>query len=175
MKKLLVLALFITLSLQSFSQQGTYGVRAGYTISNLDFKDATSLENKHRNSFYIGFFGDFRLSNAVSLVPELQFSPEGAKDENLHLDLLQVPVLFKFKLNQRWRVGLGPQAALKSHKNDDGIKNFHFSALGGVEFKINQMFFVDVRYSYGVTNIFDDALNIEAKNSNIQLGVGYQF
>ncbi len=177
MKKLAVLAILFSLSFTGFSQSGTYGVRAGYTISNLDFKEgaASMIENKHRNSFYIGFYGDFRLSNAVSVVPELQFSPEGANDERLHLDLIQMPILFKFRLNERWRFGLGPEAAIKSHKTGDGIKNFHYSGIGGLEFKLNQMFFIDLRYSYGLTNIFDDNLATEAANTNIQFGVGYQF
>lgn len=175
MKKLAVLAILLSLSFQGFSQSGTYGVRAGYTISNLDFKEIPTFENRHRNSFYIGFFGDFRLSNTVSIVPELQFSPEGANDENLHLDLLQMPILFKFRLNERWKLGLGPQVALKSHKTGDNMKNFHYSGAAGAEFKINQMFFVDLRYNYGFSNIFDDNLSLEAKNTNIQLGIGYQF
>ncbi|MEW4924578.1 porin family protein [Algibacter sp. 2305UL17-15] len=175
MKKLAIIAFLLSLSYQGFSQSGTYGIRAGYNISNLDFKETSPSNNKHRNSFYIGAYGDFRLSNTVSVVPELQFSPEGAKDEKLQLDLIQMPVLFKFRLNERWKFGLGPQAALKSHKTNDGMKNFHYSAIAGAEFKLNQMLFVDVRYSYGVTNIFDDILSAEAINTNIQLGVGYQF
>lgn len=176
MKKLAALAILFGLSFYGFSQSGTYGVRAGYTISNLDFTSGVSeIENKHRNSFYIGFYGDFRLSNAVSIVPELQFSPEGADDERLHLDLIQMPILFKFRLNQRWRFGLGPQAAIKSHKTDDRVKNFHYSGIAGLEFKLNQMFFIDLRYSYGLSNIFDDVLATEARNTNIQFGVGYQF
>ncbi|WP_203258399.1 porin family protein [Hyunsoonleella ulvae] len=175
MKRLAFIAFILSLSFQAFSQSGTYGIRAGYTISNLDFKDAPSMDNQHRNSFYIGAYGDFRLSNAISLVPELQFSPEGAKAEVLHLDLIQVPVFFKFRLNEKWRLGAGPQVALKSHKTDDGIKNFHYSAIGGLEYRLNQMVFVDLRYSYGLSNIFDDNLGVEAINTNIQLGIGYQF
>jgi hypothetical protein len=175
MKRLAILAILLSLSFQGFSQAGTYGVRAGYTISNLDFKEAPFMNNQHRNSFYIGFFGDFRVSNAVSVVPELQFSPEGAKAEVLHLDLIQMPILFKFRLNEKWRLGAGPQFAVKSHKTDDGFRNFHYSAIGGLEYKLNQMIFLDLRYSYGLSNIFDDNLGAEAINTNIQIGIGYQF
>ena len=175
MKRLVLIAFLLSLSFIGFSQGGTYGVRAGYTISNLDFEDTPTVVNEHRNSFYIGFYGDFRLSNAISVVPELQFSPEGANNENLHLDLIQMPIFFKFRLNEKWRLGAGPQVALKSHKANDGINNFHYSAIGGLEYKFNQMFFMDLRYSYGLSNIFDDNLGVEAINTNIQLGVGYQF
>ena len=175
MKKLLLLTVLLGVSIQGFSQEGTYGIRGGYNISNLDFDDVSNTENKHRNSLYIGVFADFKLSDKVSLVPELQFSAEGANDENLHLDYIQTPILFKFKVSPRIRLAAGPQASLKVHKSEDGVKNFAYSAVGGLEYKINEMLFVDLRYTYGVSNIFDDYLNVEAKNTNIQIGVGYQF
>lgn len=173
MKKIVFTVLLLTLSLPLFAQ--SYGVRGGHNISNLDFKETPGIENKHRNSFYIGFFGDFRINNSVSIVPELQFSPEGAKEENLHLDYIQAPILLKLKLNERFRIGAGPQVGLKSHKKDDNIKNFAYSAVAGAEFKLNKMLFVDLRYTYGISNIFDDVLTTEARNTNIQIGIGYQF
>lgn len=175
MKKILLLVLVIGSSIHGFSQSGTYGIRGGYNISNLDFDETPSFENKHRNSLYIGAFADFRLNNTISIVPELQFSAEGANSENLHLDYIQAPILFKFKLSPKFRFGIGPQVSLKSHKYEDGVKNLAYSGVGGVEYKITEMLFVDLRYTQGMSNIFDDHLAVEAKNSNIQIGVGYQF
>ncbi|MEP5341115.1 MAG: porin family protein [Algibacter sp.] len=175
MKKLLLLILLLGVSIQGFSQSGIYGIRGGLNISNLNFDDAPISENKHRNSIYIGVFSDFKLSEKVSIVPELQFSAEGANDENLHLDYIQAPILFKFKMSPKMRLAVGPQASLKVHKYEDGVKNIAYSAVGGLEYKINEMLFVDLRYTYGVSNIFDDYINAEAKNTNIQFGIGYQF
>lgn len=175
MKKLLLLALLLGVSIQGFSQSGTYGIRGGFNISNLNFDDAPNVENKHRNSIYIGCFADFKLSTKVSIVPELQFSAEGANEENLHLDYIQAPILFKLKVSPKIRLAAGPQVSLKSHKYEDGVKNLAYSGVGGLEYKINEMLFVDLRYTYGISNIFDDHLSVEAKNTNIQLGVGYQF
>jgi len=176
MKRILLLVLLLILSIEGFSQSGTFGVRAGYNISNLDFDELpANTVNKHRNSFYIGFFADYSLSGSVSIVPEIQFSAEGANDENLHLDYIQAPILFKFRLSPRIKFDLGPQVGLKVHKYEDGIRNFAYSGVAGAEFKINEVLFLDVRYTYGISNIFDDYLNIEANNTNIQIGVGYQF
>ena len=112
----------------------------------------------------------------MAFVPEIQFSPEGAKAKDLQLDFVQIPLFFKFKVHEKLRLGLGPQAALNTTNNDGGfIEDLQFSGLAGIEYKINQMFFVDVRYSYGFTNVFKDATFLDAINSNIQLGVGYQF
>ena len=193
MKKIALLIILLSLSFYGFSQeeenkesqdeqdkgstfQGVkYGVRGGITISNLDFEDLPTMENKHRNSFYIGFFANIGLSKTVSIVPEIQFSPEGAKEEVLHLDQIQAPILIKFRLGEKLKIGLGPQVSLKSHKKDDGVKNFSYSGVAGIDYKLSHLLYADVRYSYGLSNVFDDDLTISAKNTNIQIGIGYKF
>lgn len=174
MKKILLIIL-LGFSFYGFSQEVKYGVRGGYNISNLDFEGTPTMANKHRNSIYIGFFGDIRLSKTVSLVPELQFSAEGAKAEAYHLDYIQAPVLFKFRLSEKIRFALGPQVGLKINKVDDAAKNMGYSGVAGIEYKLSHMLFADLRYTYGITNVFDDYLPFEAKNTNIQIGVGYKF
>lgn len=175
MKKTILFAILFGMSFYGASQETKYGVRAGYNISNLDFKDISVDGNDHRNGFMIGFFGEFGLSKGVSVMPELQFSSEGAHPEDLQLDYLQVPVFFKFRISEKISIGAGPQAGVKVHKTLDGIKNFAYSAVGGIEVKISHTLFADARYTYGLSNIFDDNVIVEAKNTNIQLGVGYKF
>ena len=161
---------------KSFAFQGVmYGIRGGFNISNLNFDAAPTMTNKHRNSMFIGFFANIGLSNTVSVVPEIQFSAEGANEEALHLDYIQAPVFFRFRLSEKIHIGAGPQVSLKVHKVDDGVKNFAYSGVGGIEYKLSHTLFADLRYTYGFSNIFDDNLNVEAKNSNIQIGVGYKF
>ncbi|NNC49456.1 MAG: PorT family protein [Flaviramulus sp.] len=152
-----------------------YGVRAGYNISNLHFDGAPTMENKHRNSVFIGFLADIRLSKTVSLIPELQFSAEGANAEVLHLDYIQMPILINFRLSEKIHAGFGPQAGLKIHKYEDGAANLAYSALVGVDYKISYAIFADVRYTYGIRNVFDEKSGVSAKNTNIQIGVGYKF
>jgi len=175
MKNTILLFALFCISYQGFSQDTKYGVRTGLNISNLDFKNTPFNENTHRNGFMIGFFGEFGLSKTVSVMPELQFSAEGSKLESLKLDYLQVPVLFKFKLSEKFAIGAGPQAGVKIHKTTDGIKNFAYSGVAGVEFNISHQLFVDARYTYGFSNIFEDYINAEAKNTNIQFGFGFKF
>lgn len=173
--KNIFLTLLLVFSVYGFSQDVKYGVRGGLNISNLSFDENAPMLNKHRNSIFIGFFGDIRFSKSVSLVPELQFSSEGANVEVWHLDYIQAPVFLKFRLSEKLRFGLGPQVGLKINKVDDGAKNFAYSGIVGFEYKLSHMLFADVRYTNGFTNVFEDDLTISAKNSNIQLGVGYKF
>ncbi|NMH89491.1 porin family protein [Flavivirga algicola] len=176
MKKILLLAILFSFSIYGVSQDIKYGVRGGYNISNLDFDtNTTAFVNKHRNSIYLGFFANIGLSKAVALMPEIQFSAEGANAEPLHLDYIQAPIFLKFRLSEKIYLGVGPQVGIKVHKEGDGVKNFAYSGVGGLECKINYALFADVRYTYGFSNIFDDNLGVEAKNSNIQIGIGYKF
>jgi hypothetical protein len=197
MKKILLLTILLCFSFYGFSQdknsndsipntanleqksytfQGVkYGIRGGITISNLDFDATPIMENKHRNSFYIGFFANIGLTRTISVVPEIQFSPEGANEEVLHLDYIQAPIMLRFRFSEKFHAGFGPQVGLKINKVDDGVKNMAYSGVAGVEYKINHAIFVDARYIYGIRDVFDDNLGVQAKNTNIQLGLGYKF
>jgi opacity protein-like surface antigen len=175
MKKLLLAILLLGFSIYGFTQDVKYGIRGGYNISNLNFDGNIPMTNKHRNSIYIGFFGDVRLSKTVSIVPEIQFSAEGARVEVWQLDYIQAPVFLKFRLSEKIRFGVGPQVGLKVNKVDDGAKNMAYSGVVGVEYKLSHMLFADVRYTNGFVDVFDDNSTISAKNTNIQLGVGYKF
>ena len=175
MKRILLLTVLFTFSIYGFSQDVKYGVRGGLNISNLDFDNNTAAANKHRNSMYVGFFANIGLSKTIAVMPEIQFSAEGAKAEALHLDYIQAPVFFKFRISEKIHIGAGPQAGIKVHKEEDGIKNFAYSGVAGIEYKLNYALFADVRYTHGFSNIFDDNLGVEAKNSNIQIGIGYKF
>lgn len=200
MKRILLLTVLLGFSFQGFSQDDEsikssksvkdtvkvkekwsassgikYGIRGGYTISHLDFEKEPLAGNTHRNSMFIGFLANIGLSRSLSVVPEIQFSGEGANEETLHLDYIQMPILFRFRFSEKFHAGIGPQIGLKVHKTEDGMKNLAYSAVIGADYKINYAIFVDVRYNYGIRNVFDDHLGIDAKNRNIQLGVGYKF
>ena len=176
MKKIVLIAAFAMFSIYGFSQNALYGVRAGVNISNLDFEPTTgSFENMHRNGFAIGFFAEYNLCTNLSLAPEIQFSAEGAKEENIRIDYIQMPIFFKYKIGESLSIGLGPQVSLKGHDYEDGLRNLGFSGLAGLEYMISDEFFLDFRYSYGLTNIFDDETNLEAINTNIQIVFGVKF
>ncbi|GGH42946.1 hypothetical protein IA57_12675 [Mangrovimonas yunxiaonensis] len=172
MKKTILLLAVVLGTTFAFSQNGLHGVRVGLNISNLDFDPDATFSNQHRNGFAIGFFGEYMLSETIALAPEIQFSAEGAKDEDLRIDYIQAPILFKYQLGGRLSVAAGPLVSLKIHEYEDGYKNFAVSAAGGLEFMITDEIFIDARYHYGLTNIIDDQYDLEARNTNIQIGVG---
>lgn len=174
MKKTLLFLAFIIVTSISFAQNASYGVRIGLNISNLDFEPDPAFDNQHRNGFAIGFFGEYDLSASLAIAPEVQFSAEGAKEQEIRIDYIQAPILIKYRIGDRLIVGAGPMVGVKVHEYDDGFKNFAFSGAGGLEFMITDEIFVDARYYYGFTNVLDDdnPSGYEATNTNIQFGVG---
>ncbi|WP_455169547.1 porin family protein [Aegicerativicinus sediminis] len=165
----LLMVLFTTLS---FSQETLWGARAGINISNLDFKPSLGEDPTVRNGFVFGGFMDHNFSDVVSLFVELQFSAEGAKEKDLRLDYIQLPVMLRFAIGNSFKIGVGPQIGTKVWKHEDGIKDFNFSGVGGIEVMITEMLFLDARYSLGLSDILDENPDFEAKNNNIQLGFG---
>jgi len=172
MKKIILLLAFVIFSTYSFSQDGMYGVRAGLNISNLDFEPSPPILNEHRNGFAIGFFAEYDLCETIGIAPEIQFSAEGAKEKDIRLDYIQIPILFKYRFGERFSLGAGPMAGVKVWEHEDNFKNFAFSMVGGLEFFITGDIFIDARYHYGFTNVIDDESGFEAKNSNLQIGIG---
>jgi len=171
MKKITLLLLCLCATGLSFSQTN-YGFRAAYNISNLDFTSEAPAQNAHRNGLAFGFFVEYDFNEALSFMPEIQYSAEGAKDEILRVNYIQMPLQMRAHFGNNVVVGAGPQIGLKTWSFEDGYRNLVFSGVAGIEVRITDIFFVDARYTYGFSNIFDDETNLDAINTNFQLGVG---
>jgi len=175
MKNLLLITVILMSSFFGFSQEsGTYGIRAGINISNLDFEPSPLFGNTHRNGLAFGFFAEFDLTDSLAIMPELQYSSEGAKEKELRVDFLQAPIFIKYRIGDLFSVGAGPVVGVKIHEEGDGFRNFALSAQAGLEYLITEEIFIDARYTYGFTNLLDEITGYEAKNSNIQIGIGYK-
>ncbi|WP_375239230.1 porin family protein [Aurantibacter sp.] len=173
-KSLLIIALLFGVSI-TFAQDNVYGVRAGFNVTNLDFRPdlpPSGVENAHRNGFAIGFLAEYGISEKFSIAPEIQFSAEGAKDKEFRLDYLQMPILLNYKITRKIALGVGPQFSLKAHDYEDGFKNVVYSGIAGLTYMITDEIFVDARFSYGLTDVFDDSVGLEAINKNLQFGFG---
>ena len=118
-------------------------------------------------------------------------------DENVEyqLDYIQVPILAKLYLVEGLSIEVGPQFGFKineeidSQPNSDGgdvdidnedssVKDFETSIAGGLSYKFTNGFFISGRYTYGLTNLFDDDSifeGVDARNAVAQVGIGFMF
>ncbi len=175
MKKVL-LTVFAALIVFGASAQFKGGLKAGANLANVSGDGVDG--NDMLFGFHVGVYGQFALSDALTLQPEVLYYGAGAKfgDEDYKLSYLAVPVMFKYALGDMFNVQAGPQLGLLLSTDPSELKD----GLKGTDFGLNlglgatfSKFSVDARYSLGLSNI-SDVDGGDLKNNVIQISLGYQ-
>lgn len=197
------------------AQDVSFGAKLGLNISSLtgDVTDSKSLIGAQ-----FGGFAEIKISDKFAVQPELLFSMQGAKSEynesylgdtyseesKTKLNYLNVPVLAKYFVADKFAILAGPQfGILMSAKEDyevsetisgvtdsysestdvkDFYKSLSLSFNVGAAYSITENIFVDARYNLGLSSIaknftdeFGDSFSPDIKNNVIQFSVGYKF
>jgi opacity protein-like surface antigen len=214
MKKVLFSAV-VLFTVISNAQDIKFGAKVGLNISNFS-GDVTN--SKSLIGTQLGGFAEISISDKFAVQPELLFSMQGGKSEfsesgvdysyseeyKTKLNYLNIPVLAKYYLGDKFAVLAGPQfGILMSAKEDSDVtdtylgstetysesvdsKDFYKTlALSfnlGASYSITDNFFVDARYNLGLSSItkdftdeFGDSFSSDIKNNVIQFSVGYKF
>lgn len=214
MKKILFSAIFLATGFVN-AQEIKFGAKVGLNISNFsgEVTDAKSLIGGQ-----IGGFTEIAISDKFAIMPELIFSMQGAKTNYFESDVnysyseasktklnyLNIPVLAKYNVNEKFSILAGPQfGILISAKEDfdvsetisgvtdsysesvdvkDLYKTLSLSLNIGASYSITEKIFVDARYNLGLSSIakdftdeFGDSYSADIKNNVIQFSVGYKF
>ena len=212
MKKI---AFLIIIAICGFSQvrAQNFGVKAGYNYSTLSGETSSISTIEGLSGFYIGGLVELPISNVLSIQPELIFSRQGVDlrqglknlsirtdTSEIRLDYLNIPVMAKVNLGPIFLEG-GVQFGFLVNKpkvdsyianvylrnllDKDSYNSFDFGVGAGLGVKLNQHFFVETRYTYSLTNVFDpndkhfksslisDGDNF--KNSVFSIGLGMKF
>lgn len=201
MKKIVLLAAFIVGGIGAMNAQEMFqfGVKGGANFASITNGNDAYDNESGRTSFNIGVLAEIPVSEKFSIQPEVLYSAQGATlisrdednifdtDENVEyqLDYIQVPVLAKVYLVDGLNFQVGPSFNFKANEEidyapqDDGgdvnldeAKSFDMGAAAGLEYKFNNGFFINGRYTYGFTELYD---NSDLHNSVIQAGVGFMF
>lgn len=195
----------ISVNAQSDSKAFQLGVKGGVNLSTIGGDDLDDADS--RTSFNAGLFMEIPISERFSFQPELLYSGQGfdIKERNqdnifdtadnieYQLDYIQVPLMLKVYLIEGLSVEAGPQVGFKINekidfktdggvididKDDSYVKNFDAGLAVGAAYKFNNGFFVNARYTHGLTTIFKDKTifeGVDAKNKVFQFGVGFAF
>jgi len=113
MKKVSIILLAVFLTASYAHAQFTFGVRAGFNLTNVSEsydgeKPDKDERYKFTPGFQIGVVGDYAISDAISIQPGLLFAQQGAKigwdDDSdaklvIGLNYLQVPINVQYKLD----------------------------------------------------------------------------
>lgn len=212
MKKI---AFLIIIAVCGFSQvrAQNFGVKAGYNYSTFSGETSSISTIEGLSGFYIGGLVELPISNMLSIQPELIFSRQGVDlrqglknlsirtdTSEIRLDYLNIPVMAKVNLGPIFLEG-GVQFGFLVNKpkvdsyianvylrnllDKDSYNSFDFGVGAGLGVKLNQHFFVETRYTYSLTNVFDpndkhfkSSLISEGdnfKNSVFSIGLGMKF
>ncbi|MBP1224741.1 porin family protein [Flavobacterium sp. 1355] len=198
MKKIMLTAAAVMAFAFSNAQETKFGVKGGLNIANLggDVEDTSS-----KIGFHVGGFAEFKISDKFAIQPELLFSTQGAKtewsdegvrvEEKLNLSYLNIPVMAKFYVAEKFSLEAGPQigfllsAKSKVEAGDfsdevdvkDAYESIDFGVNFGAGYDFTENLSAGVRYNLGLSNIAktEDGEDFKMNNSVFSVSVGYKF
>lgn len=198
MKKTLLIAFILLLSLQGFSQT-RFGIRGGVNLT-----DLTNLETKKRTDFYAGVFLAIKASEAYTLQPEIMYSVQGATLNNdnylmragnekladLKLEFLSIAFINKLTTQNNINFLIGPYIDIRMA---DNIKNDGYFLEGlfprmdigiqlGLGYDINDSLSIEARFKQGFIDMLNENDVYEAYPTDdanftqvFQFGITYKF
>ncbi len=154
-----------------------FGIKGGVNFSNLYTEDVT--DENVLTGFHLGAFVELPLTAAISLQPEVAYSTKGAENEydnatasgrvKFRLNYIEVPVLLKFNITNRFNLHAGPYVAFLvdskiTDEDSDGDVNFEEAVdeddLNKVDLGLAAGLGLDfgnigigARYNYGLTTV----------------------
>jgi long-subunit fatty acid transport protein len=189
MKKLFLFVVMVYSTTMMYAQASgatSYGFRLGVSYSSLS-GDAVSNDYNSRIGLHANFLAEIPLSAAFSLQPEIGLSALGVNENEIELDngdvvqlktnWLQVAVLAHLKMGHRAFVLIGPQAGVNvTESGPNDYYNYDFDGVVGIGYMFNENLALDLRYGYGLSNVFDKEIATvsDASNRWLQLGVSYR-
>lgn len=139
MKKIILSSLFVLAISFTYAQKAEFGIKGGLNSSNFS-GDTDGADFKSRVGFNLGAFAAIKLSEKITLQPEILYSTQGAKAENItapvddmlftgdvkfNLSYINVPVMMKYYVADKFNLEIGPQIGfLTSAKTSTKLDGF---------------------------------------------------
>ena len=193
MKTTLALAIAVLVSAGTAHAQTSFGVKAGVNLANLSIDEADdTFEPENRTGFVAGVFVTVRGGGIFAFQPEALISSQGAKFSDsvnsgtAKIDYFQVPLLARigpsnvavvvgpsigFRINAKLS---GDGISVDNEDFSDQIKRMDYGLVAGVTADVGKLV-LDGRYTWGLTNIEEEATAAQTKNRVISLTLGLRF
>jgi opacity protein-like surface antigen len=168
MKKIiLTLAVVLTAAFAN-AQDMKFGVRGGIDMVSAKTTYSDGLGNSvsataSTTGFYAGGFVNFAIADKFTIEPGIAY--HAASKDGTKLNFLSVPVTFKYLVAEKINILAGP--ALFYNMDSAAKDKTTFNLDLGASYDITENFFVDPRYSLGLSG--------DTKVSHFLIGVGYRF
>lgn len=139
------------------SDEMKFGVKGGVDLLSVSGGGGSAT------GFFAGGFVEFGLTDKITLQPGLNYHT--ATTDGVKFSFLSIPVLAKYNVAEKINILAGPTLYYSLESADTDKTRFNLD-LGG-SYDITENFFVEPRYSIGLTG--------DAKVNHLLLGVGYKF
>lgn len=194
MKKLILAFFLLFLAVEGFSQNSGFGIKAGLSSTEVDFKNDQIVPDDAQTGYHIGVYG--RFGGGLFIQPELLFtqtsgdftinSPGQGTSEKFkaNFNRLDIPVMVGIRMLKVVRVMAGPIASIninsdvKNAANTVQDANFNSATLGyqaGLGIDLGNLS-VDAKYEGGLSSVTENIGNLSTDNRINQwvLSVGFR-
>ncbi len=208
--KITIFAFLLSFSISN--AQFNIGIRGGLTLSNQEL--STQFENFGENKYspYLGIIGEYRFGK-IAVASDITYlnlgstgnvelrnnfdAPSTKQGVEINLNTISLNVLGKYYFTDEFNIGLGGyygyifDAEFKPNSTFSRyFKDSDFGLVLGAEYRIYKELFIEGRYSYGLTNIFENptpfinnqpfdpvitSSGYSVKNRFLNIGLGYRF
>lgn len=190
-----------------------YQVGGELSVSFMGFSETETFDSGTRMGFHGGIFMEKPINEYLSIQPEINFIQKGGSesdsdefvdfsDEDVTLSYIDVPLLLKVNIPLDGNISpfltaggyvgylLDAKAEFGGTTEDisDEVKDISYGLLFGVGANFGN-FFIEARYDYGLSNVFDDDLfddelngdfddinfDFKVRNSGFSIAVGIMF
>ncbi|QVY65778.1 porin family protein [Polaribacter sp. Q13] len=174
MKKVLFIAVVALLGLGNVNaQDAKFGAVAGFHNLSIKASGGGGSISVDGQGFYVGFSGEFVLSEDLNLQTELQYASASKDGEST--DLIVLPILAKYYVSEEFSLQAGPQLDFLVSESD-GVNVFGLGLAIGAGYDISEKLYISTRYAFGLTNRLEDAPSgVSIKFNTFQAGLGYRF
>ena len=170
MKKIILTAAAIFAIGVVQAQEAKFGIMAGADFASVKLKAEGYSLTENTTAFVGGVFVDINASDKFHVQPELVIATADGGSQ------LQVPILAKYYVADKFSFLAGPDMLFNLDEKVDGVKNFGIGLDLGAAYDINEHFLIEAKYNLGLTNFIEDAPSgYSMKINGFFLSLGYKF
>ncbi|WP_299246440.1 porin family protein [uncultured Aquimarina sp.] len=184
MRKVVLITIITVLGLLNVNaQEFNLGVKGGLNFATLT--GGNNSEIGWTTDFNLGVMAEIKISDKLSLQPELMYSGQGYGSDVdsegiIALNYLNVPLIAKYYVTKGLSLEAGPQIGFLlstkggTNTNKDQFKTTDFGVNFGLGYKLDNGLYFNARYNLGLTDINNiDGISDKNRNGVFQLSIGY--
>ena len=178
MRKLTVIVFFLFASIMSAQVTFRPGLRAGASFSNF-----SNTRSDYKTDFYIGGFGEIKLTKFYTLQPEITYSQQGAdnvktfirynngpdviESRNLEIDYLSLAMINKFTFNGGFQLQVGPTLDFRLQDNLLYQKSdVDLAFIMGIAYKLKSGLTFEARFKKGLVDVLDSDIYESSRDND---------